>query len=67
MTRLGMHCMRRDHYCVCRSCETRAIRRPAARSFVQDAQSAMRLPESQSRLTFRQSHGEVMAIALLAA
>jgi len=34
---------------VCRSCETDAFRRPAARPFVQDAQSAVRLPVSPSR------------------
>jgi len=32
--------------CVCRGCETDAVRRPAARPFVQDAQSAVRLPVS---------------------
>jgi len=35
--------------CVCRGCETDAGRRPAARPFVQDAQSAVRLPVSRSR------------------
>jgi len=35
--------------CVCRGCETDADRRPAARLFVQDAQSAVRLPVSRSR------------------
>ena len=35
--------------CVCRGYETDAGRRPAARPFVQDAQSAVRLPESRSR------------------
>jgi len=39
----------RDHYRVYRSCETDAVRRPAARPFVQDAQSAVRLPVSRSR------------------
>jgi len=34
---------------VCRSCETDAVRRPTARPFVQDAQSAVRLPESRSK------------------
>jgi len=39
---------------VCRSCETDAGRRPAARRFIQDAQSGMRLAdgvERKSRLT----------------
>jgi len=35
--------------CVCRGCETDAGRRPAARPFVQNAQSAVRLPVSRSR------------------
>jgi len=35
--------------CVCRSCEIDAVRRPAARTFVQDAQCTVRLPVSQSR------------------
>jgi len=35
---------------VCRGCETDAVRRPATRSFAQDGQSAVRLPESRSRL-----------------
>jgi len=35
--------------CICRGCETDAVRRPAARPFVQDAQSAVRLPVSRSR------------------
>ena len=39
-----------DHYRVYRSCETDAVRRSAARPFVRDAQSAVRLPESRSRL-----------------
>ena len=49
--------------CVCRGCPTDAVGRPAARSFVQDAQShsAVRLlyksVETESRPTFRQSHG----------
>jgi len=49
--------------CVCRGCPTDAVGRPAARSFVQDAQghSAVRQlyksVETESRPTFRQSHG----------
>jgi len=40
---------------VCRSCETDAGRRPAAKRFVQDAQSGMRLVESgvESHATLR--------------
>jgi len=62
--------------CVCCSCETNAVRRPAARLFVRDAQSAMRLPESGSRRPLADPFqatavmllaGEVTATALLAA
>jgi len=35
---------------VCCSCETDAVRRPAARLVVRDTQGGMRLPESGSRL-----------------
>jgi len=35
--------------CVCRGCVTDAGRRPAARPFVQDVQSAVRLPVSRPR------------------
>ena len=52
--------------CVCRSRETNAVRRPAARRFVRDAQSGMRLPESGSRLridpTFSQSHANLRVL-----
>jgi len=34
---------------VCRGCETGAVRQPAARPFVQDAQGAVRLPVSRSK------------------
>jgi len=44
-----MHCVKYVNCRVCCSCETDAVRRPAARLFVQDAQSGMRLPESGSR------------------
>jgi len=40
----------RDHYRVYRSCETDAVRRSAARPFVQAVQSAMRLPERTNDL-----------------
>jgi len=52
----------RDHYRVYRSCETDAVRGPAARPFVQDAQSAMRLPESRSRRSRDLLSGSRMAL-----
>jgi len=39
----------RELECVCRGCETDTGRGPAARPFVQDVQSAVRLPVSRSR------------------
>jgi len=48
--------------CVCRSCETDAVRRPAARPFVRDAQSAMRLPDSGSRLCLDPLSGSRMSL-----
>ena len=39
----------RELECVCRGCETDTGRGPAARPFVQDVQSAARLPVSRSR------------------
>jgi len=51
-----------DHYRVYRSCETDAVRGPAARPFVQDAQSVMRLPESRSRRSRDLLSGSRMAL-----
>jgi len=47
---------------VCCGCETDAGRRPTARPFVQDAESAMRLPVSQSRRSRDRLSGSRMAL-----
>ena len=60
-----MHCMLygvSELECVCRGCETDAVRRPAARPFVQDAQSAVQLPESRSRLRLDRLTGSRTAL-----
>jgi len=54
-----------DHYRVYRSCETVAVRRSAARPFVRYAQSAVRLPESRSRLRLDRLSGSRMALLLV--
>ena len=52
----------RDHYRVYCTCETDAVRGLAARPFVHDAQSAMRLPESRSRRSPDLLSGSPMAL-----
>ena len=47
---------------VCCGCETDAGRRPTARPFVQDAESAMRLPVGQSRRSRDRLSGSRMAL-----
>jgi len=47
---------------VCRGRQTDAVRRPAARPFVQDAQSAMRLAENPSKRSRDRLSGSCMAL-----
>jgi len=49
--------------CVCSGCETDAVRRPTARPFVQDAQSAVRLSVSRSRRSRDGLSGSRMALS----
>ena len=61
--RRRMRCIRKWLLsCVCCSCATDAVRRAAARPFVRDAQTGMRLPESGSRLRLEPLSGSRMAL-----
>ena len=58
-----MHCIRKwSLSCLSQLQDRDALRRPAARRFVRDAQSAVRLPESRSRLRIDRLTGSRTAL-----